>query len=131
MPRKLLLLAPLALAACLGEPDPPSGAADFATFCTACHGTGGKGDGPLAEGLDTKPANLTQLSTRNGGAFPGTAVMAQIWGYADGRDGSRVMPQFSEALEGDLVPYDGGDGIATPTPIRLVQIAEYLRAIQE
>jgi mono/diheme cytochrome c family protein len=131
MLRKLLPLALLLLSACIAEPEVPSGAEDFATYCSVCHGTTGIGDGPLADGLDKKPADLTQLSTRAGGAFPGTAVMAQIWGYADGRDGGRVMPQFSDALEGELVPYDGGDGIATPTPMRLVQIAEYLRAIQK
>jgi hypothetical protein len=33
-------------------------------------------------------------------------------------------------MEGDLVPYDGGDGIPTPTPVRLVALAEYLRTLQ-
>lgn len=130
MPLKFLPLAPLLLAACVAEPDPPSGAADFATYCSACHGVSGVGDGPLAAGLDRKPADLTSLTARAGGTFPGTRVMAKIWGYADGRDVGRVMPQFADALEGTLVPYNGGDGIATPTPIRLVQIAEYLRTIQ-
>ena len=41
------------------------------------------------------------------------------------------MPEFGPLLQGDLVPYDGGDGIATPTPVRLVQITEYLKALQE
>ncbi len=131
MLRKFLPLASMMLAACVAEPDVPSGAADFATYCSACHGTTAVGDGPLAAGLDVKPADLTGLTARAGGAYPGTMVMAMIWGYADGRDGGRVMPQFSEALEGELVPYDGGDGIATPTPLRLVQIAEYLRTIQK
>ena len=34
-------------------------------------------------------------------------------------------------LDGQLVGYDGGDGIASPTPVRLVQVAEYLKSIQE
>jgi len=125
----LSLIVPL-LAACVAEPEVPTGAADFTTFCAACHGATGVGNGPLAAGLDLKPADLTGLKQRAGGTFPATRVMAKIWGYADGRDGGRIMPQFSEALEGTLVPFDGGDGIATPTPIRLVQIAEYLRGIQ-
>jgi hypothetical protein len=63
--------------------------------------------------------------------FPGTAVMAKIWGYTGGQHGGAVMPAFGTLLEGDLVPYDGGDGIATPTPVRLVQLAEHLRRLQE
>lgn len=30
----------------------------FDQNCTTCHGTSGKGDGPTADMLDTKPANL-------------------------------------------------------------------------
>ena len=41
------------------------------------------------------------------------------------------MPEFGPLLQGDLVPYDGGDGIATPTPVRLVQIAEHLKTLQK
>jgi len=108
-----------------------SGPADFAAFCASCHGAGGKGDGELAAGLDKKPADLTGLAARNGGAFPTTRVMAQIWGYTGGRDGDRVMPKFSALLDGALVPYDGGDGIMTPTPVRLVELAEYLKVLQK
>ena len=43
----------------------------------------------------------------------------------------RAMPSFAPLLEGALVPYDGGDGIETPTPERLVALAEYLKRLQE
>ncbi len=124
------MMLPLALVACIDR-DEPTGREDFATFCAACHGTSGRGDGPAAAGLDRKPADLTGLSARNGGVFPGTKVMAKIWGYTGGHDGASPMPAFGPLLQGDLVPYDGGDGIATPTPVRLVGIAEYLRVLQE
>lgn len=125
------LLAVVSLSACLAETKSveTSGAQDFADYCAGCHGASGKGDGPAASGLSRKPADLTRLSARNHGVFPTTRVMAQIWGYT-GKKGQGVMPDFAPLLEGDLVPYDGGDGIATPTPIRLVQIAEYLKSIQ-
>ena len=121
---------PLALAACVDR-DEPTGAQDFATFCAACHGISGRGDGEAAAGLDRKPADLTGLSARNNGVFPGTRVMGKIWGYTGGHNGTSPMPQFGPLLQGDLVPYDGGDGIATPTPVRLVAIAEYLRTLQD
>lgn len=128
--RPIMLLLPLALMACV-EPDPPTGAEDFANFCAVCHGVSGRGDGELASSLPRKPANLRRIARANGGAFPGTAVMAKIWGYTGGRGGISPMPAFGPLLEGKLVPYDGGDGIATPTPIRLVQLAEYLKSIQD
>lgn len=132
--RWTLLLLPLTLAGCV-EKATPTGAEDFATYCAACHGAGGTGDGPAAAGLGRKPADLTGLAERNGGVFPGTKVMAKIWGYTGvtpgNRDGATPMPEFGPLLQGELVPYDGGDGIATPTPERLVQLAEVLRLLQD
>ena len=129
------MIALFGLAACVlpgvERAEQTSGAADFATFCAGCHGPGGKGDGEMAAGLSQKPADLTGLSARNGGTFPTTRVMAQIWGYTGGQDGGRVMPQFAALLDGELVPYDGGDGIMTPTPVRLVDLAEYLKTLQK
>lgn len=130
-PKILVLLCLPALAACVDAKDSPdTGAEDFATYCAACHGAGGKGDGDAAAGLSRKPANLTKLSAKNKGAFPTTRVMAQIWGYA-GAKGRGVMPDFGPMLQGEMVPYDGGDGIETPTPIRLVELAEYLKRLQQ
>ena len=129
------MILPLVLAACVERDEGPTGREDFVAFCAGCHGTGGKGDGPAAAGLGRKPADLTGLSARNGGVFPGTRVMAKIWGYtgvAPGRqDQASPMPEFGPLLQGDLVPYDGGDGIATPTPERLVGTAEHLRVLQK
>lgn len=131
----MILSLSLGLAACVERDIRPSGSEDFADFCAACHGLSGRGDGDMAAQLDRKPADLTRLSARSGGVFPGTRVMAKIWGYtgvAPGRqDRASPMPEFGPLLQGDLVPYDGGDGIKTPTPVRLVQIAEYLKSLQE
>ena len=108
----------------------PTGAQDFTSLCAGCHGVSGKGDGPVAMDLSRRPADLTRLTARNGGAFPGTRVMSKIWGYAGGNEATSAMPAFADLVDGDLVPFDGGDGIMTPTPVRLVQLAEYLRSIQ-
>lgn len=130
--RIIPIAAMLALGACvLGgqKEDVPSGAQDFAEYCAACHGAAGKGDGPLAPTLARRPADLTGLSARHGGSFPTTQVMAKIWGYTGGREGAAVMPNFGPLLDSETVPYDGGDGIMSPTPLRLVQIAEHLKAL--
>lgn len=128
--RLLAMTASLLLAACVAQ-ERPTGAEDFASYCAACHGVSGRGDGPLAAELEKRPADLTRLARRNGGAFPTTKVMAKIWGYTGGQRGTEVMPNFGPLLESDLRPYDGGDGILTPTPERLVQIAEHLKRMQE
>jgi len=36
----------------------------FEQNCTTCHGNSGKGDGPTADMLDTKPADLTSLKVQ-------------------------------------------------------------------
>ena len=117
------------LAACTPEPEEVSGRALFDQFCVSCHGNGGKGDGPAAADLATKPADLTRISARNGGEFPLVRVMSTIDGYT--RDAT-VMPELGPALAGGPVEMvDTGGGVMTPTPSRLVVLAEYLRSIQE
>lgn len=132
--RVLPLFLSLALAACV-EREGPTGAEDFASFCSACHGLTGRGDGGAVGTLAQAPADLTRLAVDNDGVFPGTRVMAKIWGYTGVTPATRAdaspMPGFGPLLQGDLVPYDGGDGIATPTPIRLVQLAEYVKTLQQ
>lgn len=119
------------LVACVAQDvsPPATGPEDFATYCSGCHGPSGRGDGPDAADLARKPADLTQITARNGGVYPATRVMAKIWGYAGG-PGRSPMPAFGPLLMGETIPYDGGDGILTPTPVRLVQLAEYVKALQ-
>ena len=132
-----LALAAFALSACQSEKaeaPTPSGPQDFAMLCAPCHGATGVGDGPDASGLAKAPANLTQLSSANGGDFPMARVMGHIWGYTEvtGRaEPGRVMPDFGGLLDSELVLFDSGDGISTPTPSRLVELAVYLKSIQQ
>jgi len=65
----------------------------FKEYCAVCHGNGAKGDGPAADALKKKPADLTQLARKNGGTFPELHVM----NYIKGQDvvaahGTRDMP---------------------------------------
>jgi mono/diheme cytochrome c family protein len=46
---------------------PASGKEMFTSYCAVCHGPSGKGDGPAANALTKKPADLTQLTAKNGG----------------------------------------------------------------
>ena len=74
-----------------------SGSNEFRIACSVCHGVEGKGDGPLADTLKTKPADLTQIANNNDGVFPFRRVIEMI----DGRSevvthGPREMPVWGE-----------------------------------
>lgn len=127
-PALLVTFAVTVLAGCVDEVT--TGAGDYQQFCAACHGATGKGDGDAAPALDTPPADLTQISARNGGRFPRDVVMSKIYGYTRTDQHGATMPGFGPLLEGKTVLYDSGDGKQTPTPWRLVAIAEYLETIQ-
>jgi hypothetical protein len=124
----------LLLAACMPggatAPAPASGHDDFVQLCAPCHGASGRGDGPMAEGLAHRPADLTGLAARAGGTFPMAFVMSKIWGYQKGVAPHALMPSFEPLMDSPMVLVDTGDGIQTPTPSRLVGIADYLTTIQ-
>jgi mono/diheme cytochrome c family protein len=70
-----------------------NGADLFKEYCAVCHGNDAKGAGPAADALKKRPADLTQLARKNGGAFP----ELQVVNYIKGQDvvaahGSRAMP---------------------------------------
>ena len=54
----------------------------YLTNCSGCHGIDGKGTGPLADRLHSKPADLTNLAKKDKGIFPVNFVYQAI----DGRD---------------------------------------------
>ncbi len=109
-----------------------SGRALYADYCAACHGPDGRGDGPAAAGLSARPADLTRLAARNGGQFPLVRVMAKVYGYSAGRGGGGgAMPEFGPLLDGDTVLVETAPGVMTPTPVRLVALAEYVGTLQQ
>lgn len=55
----ILLLAASAIPAVA---DPAAAKKDFTRFCTKCHGNEGKGDGPQADALTTKPRDFTDCT---------------------------------------------------------------------
>jgi hypothetical protein len=77
---------------CWGE-ESDVGRIEYLSSCSACHGTDGKGQGPLAAELKIKPADLTTLANRNSGVFPLNAVYETIDGRKPiGSHGTREMP---------------------------------------
>jgi mono/diheme cytochrome c family protein len=104
------------------------GEALFARNCAACHGTGGRGDGPAASALARPPANLTGIATRRGGKFPAGEIAAIV----DGRfelpaHGSRDMPVWGRRLGEPIAQGTEGDEVARG---RIDLLVEFLATIQ-
>ena len=70
-----------------------SGSEMYRAYCAACHGQGGKGDGPARSALKSTPTDLTQLAKRNSGRFPELQVFGAINGDVQvPAHGSKDMP---------------------------------------
>lgn len=128
--KNILILALLIVGACVETEMPVAsdGAMLFAENCAACHGAGGRGDGPWAKGLDPAPADLTRLSARG---FDRARILSAVDGYQRTGAPDQQMPEFGALLEGDTVPLDVGDGRLTPVPRSLAALVLYIEAIQE
>ena len=129
-----LILAggPMALADST-EPIPVDpGRGDFRTYCAACHGVSGIGDGTVAEFLTLTAANLTQMSLKNGGIFPRQRVIEVIDGRAQvSVHGARDMPVWGDwfKFEADA---DGGDAKTEKiVRERIDALVTYLESIQQ
>lgn len=56
------------------------GSDSFTLYCASCHGSRGRGDGPVASALREKPSDLTRLSLVNNGSYPRDRVRGFITG---------------------------------------------------
>lgn len=106
------------------KPTPASNAEQmFTSYCAACHGPTGVGNGPAAAALTKAPADLTKISARNGGTFPEVRVKRYIEGADEiAAHGSRDMPMWGElfrALNRDTAQ------------IRIQALSDYLKSLQK
>lgn len=105
------------------------GAESFRTYCVACHGPTGVGDGPAASALRTPPADLTRIAARRAGRFPD----GEIARFIDGRfdvpaHGSREMPIWGEKLGEPIAEGADHDEVVRG---KLLALVEYLKTIQK
>lgn len=96
----------------------------FGTHCAVCHGSTGRGNGPLADQLRRMPPDLTQYTARNGGVFP----RERVYRIVDGRDvashGDREMPVWGDVFK------PGSGSIAASVKAQIDAIVKYLEGIQ-
>jgi len=67
--------------------------------CVACHGNGGKGDGPAAAALNPKPKNLTDKAVM--AAMKDTQIFDVIKKGGPGVGKSPLMPPFGGSMKDD------------------------------
>jgi mono/diheme cytochrome c family protein len=77
-----------------------AGKAEFQSSCASCHGTDGKGKGPVSEQLKVPPPDLTILAKNNNGIFPTNAVYETIYGSKTiPAHGTREMPILGGTIQ--------------------------------
>jgi mono/diheme cytochrome c family protein len=97
----------------------------FTTYCASCHGLTGRGNGPAAEELRTRPADLTQFARQNGGIFNGARIHSIVDGRAVKAHGTMEMPVWGDAFKWrEGLPEDA-------IKARIEALVRYLETIQE
>ncbi len=122
------LLLGLALAVAAAEDPSPGGqgASTFRTHCAPCHGSDGKGEGPLADGLRYHPADLSLIAARHGGTFPTEKVIRIVDGRAPLKGhGGPDMPVWGDAFKNAGTGYDD-----KRVREKIRQVVDYLRTLQ-
>jgi putative copper resistance protein D len=100
-----------------------SGPTLFAENCTLCHGSGGKGGGPLAKALNLTPPDLTTLAARTNGQFPSGHVADMLRnGGGKKSDGDKAMPVWAA-----IFAHECGAAYANQA---VLELEKYVKTIQ-
>ncbi len=106
-------LCPLLFALCFALPASAlaDGASDYKTYCSACHGDAGKGDGVAGAAMEPKPANLADpefyktrddatltKAIKEGGPAVGKSAMMAPWGSVLKDDQIKAVVAYIKGL---------------------------------
>lgn len=109
-------------------PIKPVGAASgqkmYKSYCAVCHGTDGKGAGPAAAALKTRPTDLTTLAQKNGGTFPTAHVTEVLRSGVAVAHGTSEMPVWGPLFRS----LDKNQPVVQQQ--RVSNLAHYLETIQ-
>lgn len=107
------------------QSDPSSGKVMYGSYCAACHGAVGKGDGPAASEFKVPPTDLTELAKNNHGTFPSDHLYAVLQhGAKAPAHGSSDMPVWGQ-LFSSLDPNN-----SLKSKQRIHNLVEYLKTLQ-
>ncbi len=112
------------------------GRADYRDNCASCHGTSGRGDGPMRSFLVKPPSDLTTIAQRHGGKFPQELMWEVIdgrWSGEGGPHGSREMPVWGHEFKARAMnqPGDSPRTAEWSARNRIVSLLQYLETIQQ
>lgn len=97
----------------------------FKRYCASCHGQDGRGAGPVASALKTRPSDLTSIRARNGGVFPAQVVESFITGGAlRPAHGSADMPVWGPIFQA----LDRSD---VRVKVRISSLVSHIESIQQ
>ncbi len=130
-----LLFASAVGAAAQGNDGEILGLVEYRNSCATCHGIDGRGDGPLANELQSPPPDLTRLEAENGGIFPVSYVYEVIaHSFEVDAHGTTDMPAWglrydaeAERLLGKGAADDERQDFVT---FRILSLIEYLQTLQ-
>jgi mono/diheme cytochrome c family protein len=94
-------LALVMTAAPVRAADLNAAASNFSDSCADCHGKAGKGDGPKAAELKTKPANYTDCASM--GKFDDDYLFKIVKQGGEAVGKSKEMPDFGKAYDDDEI----------------------------
>jgi len=104
----------------------PPGKQIYKEHCAACHGSNGRGNGPVSRSLRKPPSDLTTLAKRHGGAFPEQYVTNVLrFGLDFSAHGSSEMPVWGPIFQ-YLEHYN-----EAAVRQRIKNLCEYLESIQQ
>ena len=106
-----------------------TGPENFARYCAACHGDGGKGDGPVAAAIAKPIPDLTRITERNNGKFPRQIIKNAI----DGRwqidaHGTQQMPVWGYEF---WIEEGANEEAEERVAIIIRNLIEYIESIQK
>ena len=114
-------------ASCLAQ-ETVSGSHLFHQYCASCHGEKANGNGPVAQYMTIKPADLTTITERRQGSFPEEQILRIITGEENPPGhGTRIMPVWGERLQDDVVGTVSKPAVARG---RVAFLVDYLKKIQ-
>jgi mono/diheme cytochrome c family protein len=104
----------------------PPGRQIYKEYCAACHGSEGRGNGPVARSLRKPPADLTTLAKRHGGAIPEEYVANVLrFGLGFSAHGSSEMPVWGPIFQ-DMEQHN-----EAAVRQRIKNLCDYLASIQQ
>ncbi len=131
----VIALATLAAAAVAARADARElspGASEYQLSCAACHGSRGRGNGPMARALAKKPTDLSKLEEANDYEFPYLKVFQVVDGRAMVTDhGTREMPVWGRRYVEDIGDSRGPYGSEAAVRDRIDALVRHVQSLQE